>query len=223
MTRKPKHKKPQEPLSPQDQPAPETAPGQQPAAEAEQPAPAPEPTCQQQLAELQDRYQRLAADYANYQKRAQRQIEQSAQFARENFARGLLQVLDNFEHTLNQGGGASDPAHIIEGVRIVYDHLMNILEGCGLSRIAVQADAEFDPTVHEAVLHEETDQYPENHVVRELAPGYTMNERTLRPAKVSVAKAPAPPAEEQPPEKENTQPDQTTDENQPQNDGEKKQ
>ena len=56
----------------------------------------------------------------------------------------------------------------------------------------------FDPSRHEAMLHEIHEEYPEHSVVRELASGYRMNERTLRPAKVSVSKKPAtaPAAEE---------------------------
>ena len=148
-------------------------------------------TVEEQLAQLQERYQRLGADYANYQKRSHRQVEQASQFTRDSFARTLLPVLDNLEHTLNKGSEEADGAALLQGVRIVYDHLVNVLAGYGLSRIEVAAGSEFDPSLHEAVLHEQTDQLPENKVLRELASGYVINDRTLRPAKVAVAKASA--------------------------------
>jgi molecular chaperone GrpE len=150
----------------------------------------------QELAELKERLQRLSADYQNYQKRAHRQTEQARQLAKEEMAKGLLSVLDNFEHALRKGQGADDVAAVLEGVRIVYDHLLNVLVGEGLKRIEVEAGASFDPNLHQAMLHETSSEFEDNTVMRELASGYVMNERTLRPAMVSVVKAVPQPAEE---------------------------
>ena len=79
---------------------------------------------EEQLSELKERYQRLGADYANFQKRSQRQVEQASQFSQESVARALLSVLDNFEHTLKQDTEDMNPAAILQGVQIVYDHLL---------------------------------------------------------------------------------------------------
>ena len=143
-----------------------------------------------ELEELKQKMQRLGADYHNYQKRSQRQIEQSAAMARESVVKAVLPVLDNFEHTLEQCGQATDAEALLKGVQIVYDHLVNILEGHGMRRLEVKAGCGFDPSLHEALLNEESDEVPANTVVRELARGYTMNDHTIRPAKVSVAKSP---------------------------------
>ncbi len=151
---------------------------------------------EQEIEDLKQRLQRLGADYQNFQKRSLRQIEQAAQMAREEIARTLLPVLDNFEHTLNADHAGQDTAKILEGVQIVYDHLLNVLAGHGCKPIPVQTGDAFDPAQHEALMKVEHDELPENAVVAELARGYAMNERTLRPAKVSVAKPPA--ANEQP-------------------------
>ncbi|MBN1437321.1 MAG: nucleotide exchange factor GrpE [Sedimentisphaerales bacterium] len=159
--------------------------------------PAAEPSLEQQYEQLKARYQRLGADYANYQKRSQRQIEQASQFAQESVVRAILPVLDNFDHTLVQGSEDMNPAAILQGVQIVYDHLTKTLSGFGMERVAVKVGTDFDPTIHEAVLHEESAELEPNQVVRELAAGYTMNERTIRPAKVSVAKAPSEPQTEE--------------------------
>ena len=152
-------------------------------------------TPEQELDELKDRYQRLGADYANYQRRAQRQIEQAAQFASEEFARKLLPVLDNFDHTLDKGADANDVSSLLKGIQIVHDHLFDIMTNVGLQRIEVAAGTPFDPTRHEAMLHQESTELPADSVMAELGTGYTMNDRTLRPAKVSIVKAPAAPAE----------------------------
>jgi len=153
--------------------------------EAEQAA----PSVEQELAELRGRFQRLAADYQNYQKRSYKQIEQTGQFAREEITKSLLAVLDNFEHTLEKGADFADAAAVLDGVKIVYDHLLSVLAGHGVTKIEIQTGEPFNPSLHEAMLHEESDECEENTILRELAAGYMMNGRTLRPAKVSVAKA----------------------------------
>ena len=139
--------------------------------------------------ELKAQLQRLGADYQNYQKRSHRQIEQTREFAQEHLIQALLPVLDNFEHTLEKGGESQDVAALLQGVQIVFDHMRNVLEGAGMRRIQVDAGQQFDPNLHQAMLQQETDEHPEQSILLELATGYEMNGRTLRPAKVSVAKA----------------------------------
>ena len=143
-----------------------------------------------ELAELKQRFQRLAADYDNYQKRSQRQIAEATQFAQETFAKSLLPVLDNFEHTLAADHQSQDTAAVIEGVQIVHDHLVSVLGSLGVAQIKAESGDEFDPALHQALLGEESEELAENRIVRELASGYTMNGRAIRPAKVAIAKAP---------------------------------
>jgi len=157
-------------------------------------------TAEQEVEELRQKWQRLAADYQNYQKRMQRQLEQTSQMAQENVVRSLIPVLDNFLHTLEKGTNSEDVHSVLQGIQIVYDHLMNTLSSLGMKRIDVQPGVPFNPQFHEAMMQEETSEFPSGTVVRELAGGYCMNDRALRPAKVSVAKTPAetecPPSQE---------------------------
>jgi len=139
---------------------------------------------------LKDKLQRLGADYQNYQKRAQKQITQAEQFARGEMAKSLLPVLDNFEHTLANDQETADLGAILKGIEIVYDHLLNILKAQGLEVIQVDPADPFDPSLHEAMLRQESGDLPPNCVIEQLSPGYTMNGRTLRPAKVSVSTTP---------------------------------
>jgi len=132
----------------------------------------------------------LGADYQNYQKRAQKQITQAEQFARQEMAKSLLPVLDNFEHTLANDHETADLAAILKGIEIVYDHLLNSLKAQGLEVIQVDPADPFDPSLHEAMLRQESDHLPPNSVIEQFAAGYTMNGRTLRPAKVSVSTTP---------------------------------
>ncbi|MCP4713248.1 MAG: nucleotide exchange factor GrpE, partial [Planctomycetes bacterium] len=152
-----------------------------------------------ELEDLKQRFQRLGADFQNYQKRSHRQIDQAAQMARDEMALSMLGVLDNFEHALEKGQEVDNVETMLDGIRIVYDHLLNALSGFGLQRIEVKSGEVFDPTRHAAMMQEESDEWPENTIVRELSPGYVMKDRTLRPAKVSVTKPPLVVEEEAPP------------------------
>jgi molecular chaperone GrpE len=152
-------------------------------------------TIEQELDDLKQRLQRLAADYQNYQKRASKQMEQAGELTRESLVKALLPILDDFERALG-AGGSGDIGAVLQGVQIVYEHLQKVLEGYGMRRIAVKAGDRFDPNIHEAMMQEENATVAPNGVVRELGRGYVMNERTLRAAKVTVAKAPAATREE---------------------------
>ncbi|MCH9023009.1 MAG: nucleotide exchange factor GrpE, partial [Planctomycetes bacterium] len=167
------------------------APKPKPAENQPAPAETPDETAGQagELETLKDKLQRLGADYQNYQKRAQKQITQADQFARWEMAKSLLPVLDNFEHTLANDQETADLTAILKGITIVYDHLLNILKAQGLEVIQVDPADPFDPSLHEAMLRQESVHQPPNSIIEQLAPGYTMNGRTLRPAKVSVATA----------------------------------
>jgi molecular chaperone GrpE len=148
------------------------------------------PDIEAELEDLKQRLQRLGADYQNYQKRAQKQIEQAMQYACENMVKSLLPVFDNFERALEKGGQEQSAEALLQGVQIVYDHLSGVLESGGLRRIEVNPGCPFNPAIHEAMLHEPSEEFDENTVLRELARGYVMNGRTLQPAKVSVVRTP---------------------------------
>ncbi len=181
MKKKNKDKNQDKPIENMDQ-APEAV--EEAATEVEvKPA---EPT----VADVKDQLLRLAAEYQNYQKRSMRQIEQAGQFAAENVVKNILPVLDNFQHTLEKGKETGDIMTVMQGVQIVFDHLMNTLQTAGMKKIQVETGSVFDPSKHEALMHVESADIEPNHIVMELAAGYEMNERTIRPAKVSIAKAP---------------------------------
>ena len=154
-----------------------------------------EKTPEDTIAELKDQLLRLAAEYQNFQKRSMRQIDQAREFAAENMVKIILPVMDNFQHALEKGKESGDVVSVMQGVQIVYDHLNNTLESAGMKKIIVEPGCNFEPGKHEALLHLESADVEPNCVIMELAPGYEMNGRTLRPAKVSIAKAVAPQVE----------------------------
>jgi molecular chaperone GrpE len=136
-----------------------------------------------------ERWLRERADLENLKKRASRERAETVRFANENLLKDLLPVVDNLERAVEhaQGGGNGQP--LVEGVALVLKALLDVLERHGVTRIAAKG-APFDPAHHEAVAHVESGEHEPNSVVEEHQGGYLLNERLLRPALVSVAKAP---------------------------------
>ena len=166
--------------------------------------------------ELFEKLQRVAADYANYQKRTPKQIADSVAYEKRAVIRSLLPSLDNFAHALASADNAEAVDGVVKGVRMVFDHMLDALKAHGLAQIDAVGQ-EFDPTVHEAVqLRAEADK-PDNVVLEEFQTGYKLNGQIVRPSKVIVNRLPA---EDKEAESEAGQaavgeeaPDQTTDGN----------
>ena len=101
----------------------------------------------------------------------------------------LLSVLDDFDRAL---ASVPEDAHEgwVDGIRLVERKLRTVLEGEGVTPIEAVGQP-FDPNLHEAVVHEETSDYPDNLVIDEVQRGYRLGDRVLRPALVRVANNPA--------------------------------
>lgn len=132
--------------------------------------------------------QRTAADFANYRRRVDEDREGLTQFSNALLIGKLLGVLDDFDRAL-----ANVPADThegwVDGVRLVERKLRNLLEAEGVTQIEALGHP-FDPNLHEAVVHEETADYPDNQVIGELQHGYRLRDRVLRPSLVRVANNP---------------------------------
>ncbi len=136
-----------------------------------------------------DRLLRLAADFENYKKRAAKEKEDWTKFANEDLIRAILPFIDNLERAVNHAEKIADTGVLIEGVRLTIQQLLQGLNRFGLSTFE-SVGKPFDPTVHEAMLVVETNKHEPNQVVEEFQKGYLLNDRLLRPATVSVSKAP---------------------------------
>jgi len=131
--------------------------------------------------------QRMAADFSNYRKRNEAERTEFAKFAKADLITKLLDVLDGYDRAL-----ASMPDDVkgqpwVEGMWLVERKLRQILEAEGLEPID-SLGKPFDPYVHEAVAHVESDE-PEGTVIEEHQKAYRLHDRVIRPALVSVAKA----------------------------------
>jgi len=137
---------------------------------------------------LFEKLARAQADFQNSRKRLEADKQQSVQFANGNLIKSLLPVIDNFERALAQDPAKSDAATILRGMQIVHDQWLNVLKQQLVQEIAPQPGEAFDPTRHEALMQQTTNELPEGSVVQTLQKGYALYDRTLRPAQVSVAK-----------------------------------
>ncbi len=140
-----------------------------------------------------DMYQRALADKLNYQKRARKEMDSIRERAIQDFAAELLPVLDDFERalkSLDEPSGQPDGQAFAEGVRMIENHLLKALEKHGIKPIEAKGKP-FDPTYHEALMQQPTDEYPEGTVVEELRKGYVAGDRVLRAAQVVVASKPS--------------------------------
>ena len=151
--------------------------------------------------ELLGKLQRVSADYANFQRRVPKQVNDSVTYEKENIIKTLLPPLDNFEHTLQKSHDAESLDIVLEGVRIIYDQMAGALKSHGVEPICAQ-DEMFDPAQHEAMLRKEDPEREDGIVLEEFQKGYRLKGRVLRPSKVVVNRLPGqspPAAETEPP------------------------
>ncbi|MHA7870721.1 MAG: nucleotide exchange factor GrpE [Hyphococcus sp.] len=156
----------------------------------------------QELADLKDRFLRLAAELENTRRRAEREKADASRYAIASFARDLLGVSDNFERALRAAGVSGDDIPeersdafkgLVSGIQMTEKELLSVLERHGVQRIT-PAGEKFDPNLHQAVAQVPSADIPSGHVVDVAQPGFTIGERVLRAAMVTVSSGAAPSA-----------------------------
>jgi molecular chaperone GrpE len=143
---------------------------------------------QEEAAENYDRFLRVSADLENYKKRVSKEKADLIRYGNEELIKELLPVIDNLERALGHTSSDGAKEGISDGVAMTLQQFLGILQRFGVTPISVEGEP-FDPTKHEAVMEQATDDYNPGHVVAELQKGYLLNDRLVRPAKVAVAKA----------------------------------
>jgi len=137
--------------------------------------------------EYLDRLQRLQAEFDNFRKRMVREQSEILKLASQGVISEILPVMDSFERALEHEIHGDQFDEYKKGLKIVYGQLYEVMAKEGLSTLEPVGQP-FDPTRHEAVMQEESDEYPEDTVVRVVEKGYVLKDRIIRPAKVTVAK-----------------------------------
>lgn len=145
-----------------------------------------------QLEERTNQCVRIAADFDNYRKRTQRERDDLELQVKCSTINELLPVVDNFERARSQIKPQTDQETTIhKSYQSVYKQLVDCLKRIGVAPMRSEGK-EFDPSLHEAVMRQPTDEHPEGTVMEELVRGYLLGDRVLRHALVKVAAAPEP-------------------------------
>ena len=133
-------------------------------------------------------WQRTAADFSNYKRRTEDERKAVGLMANAVLLGRLLSVIDDFDRALES---VPEDVHEgwLDGIRLVERKLQALLEAEGVTPIEAIGQP-FDPNLHEAVVHEETAEHPDNTVIGEVQRGYLLHERVLRPSLVRVANNP---------------------------------
>jgi molecular chaperone GrpE len=143
--------------------------------------------------EIEDRLLRLAAEFDNYKKRTAREFQSIIKNANEELISRLVETLDNFQRALesasrsNSTKNSSDFESFHKGVELIYQHFGDILAKEGLKEIRAVGEP-FDPHLHEAVMQQESEEYPEGVIMDEISKGYILNDKVIKHSRVIVSK-----------------------------------
>ncbi|MCA9521329.1 MAG: nucleotide exchange factor GrpE [Myxococcales bacterium] len=142
-----------------------------------------------ELENTKNRMLRVAADFENFKRRAERERADAIKFANEDFLKKLIPVMDNLDRAMTHAEGQQEIEALREGVEMVFRELNKVLESFGMTSFSA-LNERFDPTFHEAVLYSESADVAKGHVMTEYQKGYFLRDRLLRPALVVVSKGP---------------------------------
>ena len=138
--------------------------------------------------ETYDRLLRLSAEFENYKKRSSREIEEFRKFANQSLIKEMLSVVDNLELAMNSTNGhKAIDKDLLQGLEMTHREILKVFDKFNVKPIDAKGQL-FDPTFHEAVMQEETNDYAKNTVISEMQKGYMIHDRLLRPSMVVVAK-----------------------------------
>lgn len=169
----------------QDAPEEEKADGQPEGSETPEEKTDSVKTAEQQKKEDDEKYMRLMAEFQNYKKRVAKEKQDIQSFANEKIITELLEVLDNFERSLEHSSDADE--NYVKGMEMIFQQLKTAMEKAGLKEIQALGE-DFDPAVHNAVMQEESDELESGKVSKVLQKGYKLNDKVIRAAMVAVAK-----------------------------------
>ncbi len=136
----------------------------------------------EKVAEAEDKYMRLAAEYDNFRKRSRQEQDSIYSDAAADALRELLPVIDNLERAT----GYTDPEKVFEGVQMILSSLPAVFERMKVEAFG-EAGEQFDPNIHNAVMHEENEELGENVITDVFQKGYKIGDKIVRYAMVKVA------------------------------------
>ena len=137
--------------------------------------------------ELEDRVKRQMAEFENFRKRTEKEKSTMFEMGAKSVIEKLLPVVDNFERGLATASDDDKQDPIYEGLNLIYKQLVDELDKLGVKPIEALGE-EFNPEYHNAVMQEDSEEFEEGVVCKELQKGYTYRDSVVRHSMVAVAK-----------------------------------
>lgn len=155
--------------------------------DTEEVTPEAEPSSEEELRELNDRYLRVCADFDNFRRRSRQDRAASYDEAVMDTIRTLLPVVDSLDGALKAADAcqSEETREFTQGLALIAQQLNQAFDKLGVTEIEGEG-AEFDPNVHQAVIHGEDQDLPENRVVEVYQKGYRKGDRVIRHSMVRV-------------------------------------
>ncbi len=144
------------------------------------------------IAEYEDLLKRKQADFENYKKRTQKEAQDFKKYANMEIVLDILTMMDDFERAIESTESSKDFDALHEGILLVEKQIRTVLENKYGVKVIEAVGKEFDPTIHDAIMMEESEKHEEDTVIEDFQKGYVMHDRVIRPSKVKVAKAVSP-------------------------------
>lgn len=141
----------------------------------------------EEVKEYKDKYLRTLAEMDNKRKRMIRERDELQRYANEKIILSILPVVDNFERAINAGENSDADKKILDGVKLIFKQLKDILEKEGLKPFE-SVGQKFDPYKHEAFLAIESKEHEPSTILEEIEKGYLLDNKIIRPARVTVSK-----------------------------------
>ena len=138
-----------------------------------------------QIAELSEHVRRVSAEFENFRRRQQEEQKRRLVLMKEDLFRGLLPVVDNLDRTL--AAHTDNVESLRKGVELIRRDLSRMFEDNEITPVVTEG-AEFNPSLHEAMMVEDREDLPDQSIVAELQKGYRMGDRILRPSMVKVSR-----------------------------------
>ena len=140
----------------------------------------------EKIEELTDRVRRQMAEFDNFRKRTEKEKTQMFETGAKSIVEKILPVVDNFERGLTAVTEEEKGTPFVEGMEKIYKQMMTVLEEAGVKPIEAVGQ-EFDPNLHNAVMHVEDEEFGENIIAEEFQKGYTYRDSVVRHSMVKVA------------------------------------
>ena len=140
----------------------------------------------EKIEELTDRVRRQMAEFDNFRKRTEKEKTQMFETGAKSIVEKILPVVDNFERGLAAVTEEEKGTPFVEGMEKIYKQMMTVLEEAGVKPIEA-VGKEFDPNLHNAVMHVEDEEFGENIIAEEFQKGYKYKDTVLRHSMVKVA------------------------------------